>query len=195
MEENERKPIFTNTYVPNEETDRQMFRSVRFVRRLFLLLLGVAVLCYLVYWMIRLIQWAAYYREPIYTQSLFWICIVGFALYGFLIVREILAPRIFAKKQAKRMKETYGTDTITVEAAFFDDSMAFHNRASNAEMRLQYGALKLLTETKDLFLLRTQQKQLIVLSKLGFDGMDITGFRAFMDEKCPNAKRKWKKAD
>ena len=195
MEETERKPIFSNTYVPEEETDRQLFRSIRFVRRLFLFLVGAGFLCYFVYWLIRLIQWTSYGRVPIYTQSLFWICIAGFTLYVFLIVREIFAPRTFAKRQRKRLTETYGTDRITIDAAFFDDSVAFHNRASNAEMHLQYSSLKLLTETKDLFILRTQQKQIIALSKLGFDGTDIVGFRAFIDEKCPNAKRKWKKAE
>ena len=195
MEETERKPIFTNTYVPNEERDRQMYRSIRFVRRLLVFLLSFGFLCYTAYKMSQLIQWTAYYREPIYKQTLFWFCIVGFVLYGFLIVLEIFAPRLFAKKETKRLKETYGTTDITVEFTFFDAALEMHNLASGAKWRLPYTSLKLLTETQDLFLLRTQQKQLIVLSKLGFDGTDIVGFRAFMDEKCPNAKRKWKKAE
>lgn len=195
MEENERKPIFTNTYIPNEETDRQMYRSIRFVPRLFLLLIGAGFLCYLAYQMVQLIQWAVYYREPIYTQTSFWFLIVGFALYGFLIIREILAPHIYARKETKRIKETYGTTEITIRLAFFDDALALHNLASDAKWRFPYNSLKELTETNDLFLIRTGQRQVIVLSKLGFDGTDIVGFRAFMDEKCPNTKRKWRKAD
>ena len=194
MEETERKPIFTNTYVPNEEIDRQMYRSVNFVRRLILFLICIAFLCYSLYKLIQLIQWAAYYREPIYTQTLFWFIIVGFVLYGFLIVRGILAPRIFARKETKRLKETYGTTEITVKFTFFDDALEMHNLASGAKWNLPYTSLKRMTETKDLFLIRTQQKQIIPIAKLGFDGTDIPGFRAFMDEKCPNAKRKWRKA-
>ena len=56
---------------------------------------------------------------------------------------------------------------------------------------MSYSAFSLLTETKDFFVIRTKQRQLIVLDKYGFDGTDIAGFRAFMSEKCPHAKKKW----
>ena len=195
MEETERKPIFTNTYVPNEETDRQTYRSIRFVRRLIVFLLSAAFLCQLAYWMIKLIQWVQYYQEPIYTKSLFWICIVGFVLYGYLIVREIFMPRILARRLMKRLKESYGTEQMEIVSEFFDDAVELHNRTSKNEQRFVYSAFKKVTETRDLFLLWTGQKQIVEMYKLGFDGTDIIGFRAFMDEKCPNAKRKWKKAE
>ncbi len=195
MEETERKPIFTNVYVPNEQTDRQIYRHVRFVRRLLIFLLGTGFLAMVVYYLVWVIRWAADYRVPVYTQTLFWLSIVAVALYVWLIVREIFAPRTFAKRETRRIQETYGTDRIEIRAAFFDDEVAFHNLASNAEMHLPYTSLKLLTETKDLFLIRTQQKQLIALAKYGFSGVTVEGFRAFMDEKCPNAKRKWRKAE
>lgn len=195
MEETERKPIFTNVYVPNEQTDRQIYRHVRFVRRLLIFLLGTGFLAMVVYYLVLVIRWAADYRVPVYTQTLFWLSIVAVALYVWLIVREIFAPRTFAKRETRRIQETYGTDRIEIRAAFFDDEVAFHNLASNAEMRLPYTSLKLLTETKDLFLIRTQQKQLIALAKYGFSDVTIEAFRAFMDEKCPNAKRKWRKAE
>ena len=195
MEENERKPIFTNAYVPNEQTDRQIYRSVRFVRRLLIFLLGTGFLALIVYYLIWAIRWAADYKVPVYTQTLFWLCIAAIALYVFLIVREIFAPRTFAKRETRRLKEAYGTDRIEIRAAFFDDEVAFHNLASNADMQITYAAFGTITETNDLFLVRTRQKQLIAFSKLGFENMDIPGFRAFMDEKCPGAKRKWKKAD
>jgi hypothetical protein len=193
MEENERKAIFTNTLVSNEETDRQSLRSTRVVRRLLLILFGAGLLCNFVYWIIQLIRWAAYYQEPIYTQETFWICIVGFAMSGYVVVHEIFAPRIFARKEKKRVMEAYGTTEITIKTAFFDDALERRILASGAKWRLPYTTLKRITETKDLFLLRTQQKLLIELSKLGFDGTDAAGFRRFMDEKCPNAKRRWKK--
>ena len=195
MEETERKPIFTNAYVPNEETDRQIYRNVRFVRRLLLFLLSTGFLAMTAYYLIFVIRWAADYNVPVYTQTLFWLCIAAVAMYVFLIVREIFAPRTFAKRETRRMKEAYGTDRIEIRAAFFDDTVAFHNLASNAEMKIPYAAFGTITETKDLFFVRTRQKQLIALGKLGFENMDIPGFRAFMDEKCPGAKRRWKKAD
>ncbi len=195
MEETERKAIFTNVYVPNEQTDRQIYRHVRFVRRLLIFLLVTGFLAMVVYYLVWVIRWAADYRVPVYTQTLFWLSIVAVALYVWLIVREIFAPRTFAKRETRRIQETYGTDRIEIRAAFFDDEVAFHNLASNAEMRLPYTSLKLLTETKDLFLIRTQQKQVVPLAKYGFSDVTIEGFRAFMDEKCPKAKRKWRKAE
>ncbi|MBQ2202011.1 MAG: hypothetical protein II412_05510 [Clostridia bacterium] len=195
MEETERKPIFLNTYVPNEQTGRQIYRNVRFVRRLLVFLLGTGFLAVVLYYLVWLIRWAADYDQPVYTQRLFWLCIVAVALYAVLIVREIFAPRTFAKREIRRLKEAYGTDRVEIRAAFFDDGVAFHNLASNAEMQIAYTAFGTITETEDLFLAQTKQKQLITFSKLGFENTDIPGFRDFMDEKCPNAKRKWRKAD
>ena len=195
MEETERKPIFTNIYVPDEQTGRQIYRSVRFVRRLLIFLLGTAFLAMVLYYLVWVIRWAAAYDQPVYTQRLFWLCIAAVALYVLLIVREIFAPRTFAKRETRRLKEAYGTDRVEIRAAFFDDGVSFHNLASNAELQTAYDVFGTITETKDLFLVRTKQKQLIAFHKLGFDGTDIPGFRNFMDEKCPNAKRKWRKAD
>ena len=195
MEETERKPIFTNIYVPDEQTGRQIYRSVRFVRRLLIFLLGTAFLAMVLYYLVWVIRWASDYDQPVYTQRLFWLCIAVVALYVLLIVREIFAPRTFAKRETRRLKEAYGTDRVEIRAAFFDDGVAFHNLASNAELQTAYDVFGTITETKDLFLVRTKQKQLIAFHKLGFDGTDIPGFRAFMDEKCPHAKRKWKKEE
>lgn len=195
MEETERKPIFTNIYVPDEQTGRQIYRSVRFMRRLLIFLLGTAFLAMVLYYLVWVIRWAAAYDQPVYTQRLFWLCIAAVALYVLLIVREIFAPRTFAKRETRRLKEAYGTDRVEIRAAFFDNGVSFHNLASNAELQTAYDVFGTITETKDLFLVRTKQKQLIAFHKLGFDGTDIPGFRAFMDEKCPNAKRKWRKAD
>ena len=191
MEENERKPIFTNTCIENEEHDRQVYRSLHIARRLILALVYMSFICYFVYQLIQLSQWAEYTREPIYTQLLFWICIVGIAFSCFLGLREIFTPRILARRDTKRFKETYGTSEITIQNAFYDDVVRGQNLVSNGEIQLPYSAFSLLTETKDLFVIRTKQRQLIMFDKYGFDGTDIAGFRAFMSEKCPHAKKKW----
>jgi len=195
MEENERKPIFTNIFSPNEETARQLFLKLTFVRRLVIFSIGAVMLGMIVYWFVYLLRWAEEANVPAYSQRLFWISIAAFAVWAYLIVREILAPRTFAKRETRRIRETYRRDRIEVHAAFYDDTVEFHNMASNAVTQFDYPAFGLLTETKDLFVIRTRQKQLIALSKLGFDGTDIAGFRAFMEEKCPDAKRKWRKAE
>jgi hypothetical protein len=195
MEEAERTVHFTNTYVTDAKTDRQMFRRIRRVPRLIVFLISGAVLGYLVYWLIRLIRESAAQGKPLFSDSSPWIFILGIVLIALMVVRELLAPGTFANRQAKRLQESYGSEHITIDAAFSDDAIDFQNHASNAEMHLPYTSLKLLSETKDLFLIRTQQKQLIALAKNGFSGTDAAGFRTFMDEKCPTAKRKWRKAE
>lgn len=195
MEETERTILFTNTYTTDEKTDRQMFRRIRRIPRLLVFALSTAFLAYGIYWFIVLIKESKRTGEPFFGSSSSWIFLLGIVLYILIVVRELLAPGTFSKRQAKRLKESYGTEHITVKAAFSDDAVDFHNEASHGDMHLPYESLNLLTETEDLFLIRTAQRQIIALSKLGFDGVDIPGFRTFMEEKCPKAKRKWRKAD
>ena len=195
MEETECKVLFTNTYTTDEKTDRQMFRRIRRIPRLLVFALSAAFSAYLVYLFVTLLQWSKETGEPLFSNSSVWILVLGVLLLVLIIVRELLAPDTFSKRQAKRLKESYGTEHITIDAAFSSDAIDFHNHASDGDLHLPYASLNLLTETEDLFLIRTTQRQIIAFSKHGFDGTDIPGFRAFMDEKCPNAKRKWRKAD
>ena len=192
MEETERNVLFTNTYITSEKTDRQMFRRIRRIPRLIVFLFSSAFFGYLIYLFIRMLRQSAQTGEPITQDSSFLLFVMGLALYVLLIVREILAPGTFSKRQEKRLKELYDTDHITIESDFTDDAIDFHNQASHTNLHLPYSALNLLTETKDLFLIRTKERQVIALAKNGFIGTDAAGFRSFMQGKCPDAKHKWK---
>jgi len=192
MEELERKPIFGNTYEPSVETYRQMYRRIRKgLTWLTTILFGAAAI-YAIYTVIRL---AVIYGGSIFTSVHPWLMIVMAAYLIFAIVFIACAPRRLAKKALKRLQEMSGGKTPSVRAEFFDDTVEFHNDANKGETVLQYSVFKKIGETEDLFLLWTQQKQVIPIAKLGFENMDIQGFRVFMDEKCPNAKRKWRKAE
>ncbi len=192
MEELERKPIFGNTYEPSVETYRQMYRRIRKgLTWLTTILFGAAAI-YAIYTVIRL---AVIYGGSIFTSVHPWLMIVMAAYLIFAIVFIACTPRRLAKKALKRLQEMSGGKTPSVRAEFFDDTVEFHNDANKGETVLQYSVFKKIGETEDLFLLWTQQKQVIPIAKLGFENMDIPGFRVFMDEKCPNAKRKWRKAD
>ena len=192
MEETKRKPIFANTYVPSAETYRQMYRRIRMARTWFASILVGAAAIYAIY---KLLQLTAIYGGSTVGSVYPWLMVAMAAYMIFAIVFIAFAPRRLAKKAMKRLQEMSGGKTPAVRADFFDDTVEFHNDATKGETVLQYSVFKKIGETKDLFLLRTQQKQVIPIAKLGFDGTDIPGFRAFMDEKCPNAKRKWRKAD
>jgi len=192
MEENERKPIFTNIFVPGAKYDKQVYWRLQWIRHLLILLFSLGSLGYIIYNFIRLVQWSKYTGQPIYGETLFWICLACFALYTYLIVRVFIGASVFSKREQKRRREMYGTEQFEIEASFFDDKIDFQNLVSRALTHPSYSVFRSLFETKDLFLLVTREKQVYMLAKDGFEGTDAAGFRRFMDEKCPNAKRRWK---
>lgn len=195
MEENERKPIFTNTLQTSREMYLELFRAMRKKVNIMICVMGACFLVYGCYHLVRLIRSFTYYGESFVSEPAFWLLLVSALLWVILIVRVLLSPKRAVKRQMRINQESYGTEQMAVETAFFDDAMEMHNLTSKNETRFVYTAFKRAAETENLFLIRTAQNQIIALSKLGFDGTDIPGFRAFMDEKCPNAKRKWRKAD
>lgn len=192
MEETERKPIFANTYVPSAETYRQMYRRIRMAMTWFTAILFGAAAIFAIY---KLLQLTSIYGGSIFGSVYPWLMVAMAAYMIFAIIFIAFAPRRLAKKAMKRLQEMSGGKTPAVRADFFDDTVEFHNDATNGETVLRYPVFKKCEETEDLFLLWTQQKQVVPLAKYGFSGVTIEGFRAFMDGKCPNAKRKWKKGD
>lgn len=188
MESNERTPLFTNTYVPREETDRQLYVSVRFVRRLVLFVFGALLMAYTAKNVVDLCVWAREDGTSVLSDPYLWVAVATGALCAFVIVREIFGPRIFAKKEKKRLTEKYGTYNIEIVHAFFDDGFESHNRASHAELRLAYTSIASVKRTKDLYILLTQEKQIIILDRAGFSGTDDAVFWVFLHDKCASAK-------
>ena len=195
MEENERKPIFTNTLHTSREIYLELFRAMRKTVNIVICVIGSCFFVYACYHLVQLIRSFTYYGESFTSEPAFWMLTGCIALWVILLVRVLLTPKRAVKRQMRMNQESYGTEQMELEMAFFDDAIELHNRTSKGELRFLYPSFKKVTETENLFLLWTGQRQIVVLGKLGFDGTDIPGFRAFMDEKCPNAKRRWKKAD
>ncbi len=195
MEENERKPVFTNTYGPSETTFREIYRYARRPMRIILIVLLVCIGVYVAHHLYQWIRWAVYYNESIFSQTGVWMLLAELGVMAFLIVWEANGAKRYAKRQLRRIKESYGTDDPRVHASFYDGEVEFHNDATNSTSRMAYDKFATCKETKDLFLIVTREKQFLLFPKDTFDGTDIVGFRAFMDEKCPNTKRKWRKAD
>jgi hypothetical protein len=196
MEENERKPIFTNTHRTSRETYLQFFHGARKTANVIVCAVAAAILAFICYESVTVIRSVQYYGGSIFAESFFWIGILGIALWLFIPINALfIAPKRFAKRQMRMSTEAYGTEQMDIVTEFFDDAAELHNLTSKGEARFTYPTIKKVTETKDLFLAWTGTKQILIINKLGFDGTDIVGFRAFMDEKCPHAKRKWRKAE
>lgn len=196
MEENERKPIFTNTHRTSRETYLQFFYGARKTANIVVCAVAAAFLVFMCWQIAKILRSITYYGGSFVTEPFFWIGLLAVALWLYIPIKTLFfAPKRFAKRQMRMNTESYGTEQLEVVTEFFDDAVELHNRTSKGEARFTYPSFKKVTETKDLFLLWTGQKQIVIINKLGFDGTDIIGFRAFIDEKCPNAKRRWRKAD
>jgi len=193
-EETERKPIFGNTFIWDEQSSLQLYRGISGVRRTLLLVLCAVFIAVMLFRFVNLILRSAQTGESILCEPFFWLGTAAVALYCALIVLVLSLPKRNVKRDMKRIRESYGTDRMEIHTLFFDDELVLHNLASKGEQRFAYSAFTKMTETQDLFLLWTQQKQVVTVQKSGLDGTDAAGFRTFMDEKCPNAKRKWRKA-
>lgn len=196
MEETERKPIFTNTHRTSRETYLQFFHGARKTANVIICVFAAVIFLSMCYQIVKFIRSITYYGGSIFSESFFWIGTVAVVLWLYIPINALfIAPKRFAKRQMRMSTEAYGTEQMEIVTEFFDDAVELHNLTSKGEARFTYPSIKKVTETKDLFLAWTGTKQILIINKLGFDGTDIPGFRDFMDEKCPNAKRKWRKAD
>ena len=193
MEEAERKPIFKNTFVWDKQSSLQLYQGIDRPRQAILLVFCAIFIAAMLYRFFDLILRDAEPGESIFRQPILWLGAALVVLYCALIVLLLSSPKRNANRDMKRIRESYGTDRMEIHTLFFDDEILLHNLASKGEQRFVYSSFTKTSETQDLFLLWTKQKQVVTVQKSGFDGTDINGFRAFIDEKCPNAKRKWKK--
>ena len=182
MEETKRKPIFANTYVPSAETYRQMYRRIRMALTWFASILFGAAAIYAIY---KLLQLTAIYGGSIFGSVYPWLMVAIAAYMIFAIIFIACAPRRLAKKAMKRLQEMSGGKTPAVRADFFDDTVEFHNDATNGETVLQYPVFKKCEETEDLFLLWTQQKQVIPIAKYGFSSTQLLGKVALLTRMLP----------
>ena len=191
--EEERKVIFTNTTESDETVYRQLYRRIRRGYTWFFTVLAGTVAVILIGSIIRFTLLYASYGQSFFRTMNAWILLLCAAYLCFGAVFIPFAPRRLAKKYSKRLRELNNDRLPTVCAVFYAEEAVFQNAASKGESSLRYTVFTKMQETDDLFLLWTKQKQVIPLAKNGFDGIDAAGFRAFMDEKCPQAKRNWSK--
>ena len=131
-------------------------------------------------------------QQPFFSRdNLVPLIALGIAVVA-VIAQHFLLPRLYGSKTMKRIKEAYGENgelTVTVEP----EGVRMHNAANDSEVAFRFESFARFTETRDLLLMRTAARQLLMVSKTGFaDGTTEASFKALMQEKCPQAKAKWK---
>ena len=192
METNEREPLFTNTYGPSEEGLTEAYRSARLIWRIVLFTLAAGFLGYIGYNLVQWILWSARSGESVLRETAFWLLIAELALLITLVVREATAAKQYAKKQLRRIAETYNGGDPTVQASFYDDAVTFHNDATGSTMQLRYDTFRKCREVQNFFLITTREKQMFELPKASFAGIDVPGVRQFLQERCTDAKCSWR---
>ena len=196
MENNEQTVLALDRYTPRFENQLQMYRASQNRGVLVLMIVFTAILLHLS----PLLLWMRM-RDIMETGESFFagpypaIIAVLTLLYIALLILRLLLPRRFAKKRMRALHELYGDNLLEVTITFFEDSLLAQSGEKDEGFRLHYAVFTHVTETRDLFVLKTREKHLILVEKQGLSGVDVPGFRALIGEKCPAAGQKRRPAN
>ena len=196
MEPNEQTVLAVDRYTPRFENQLQMYRTSQSRWTLILMIVFTAILLHLS----PLLLWMRI-RDVMETGESFFadpypaIIAVLTLLYIALLIWRLLLPRRFAKKRMRALHELYGDSIPDVTITFFEDSLLAQSGEKDEGFRLNYAVFTRITETRDLFVLKTKEKHLILVEKQGLSGVDVPGFRAMIGEKCSAAGKKWRPAN
>ncbi len=191
--ETDLKPVLAQSvYIPSFRTELQAFRARRSHRRIVLLsILYGALFAYLLVRIgIQAVKIFAFdMPHAVVSMAISGVLLL---LFVFLFITVLTAPRRNAKRRMRQLLETHPA-VPSVTTTFFEDEVVIRSDDERNGLYLQYPVLKRITETDDLFLLWTKEKQVFSIAKQNLTGVDLAGFRALLQEKCPKAKCRWRK--
>ena len=76
------------------------------------------------------------------------------------------------------------------QTLFYDDCIVSTNSADNSEVKIDYGKIIKVMQSKNLYLLVMKQKLVIMVNKNGFEKGNCEDFEKFIRTKAVNAKIK-----
>ena len=194
METEERIILAKGTLTPRIDTERQAYRAARRAFPLVLLCVGCGIIAFSQIFRIGFsVARILIFDQPIYSAVSLWFAVVCLLFAGFLLLWGLFAPTRSAKRRLRRLKEAYAS-VPTVTCIFDADGIAVQYNGIETGMRCPYAAIRRCTETQDLFLLITKEKQFLSVEKSRLEYVDEAGLRALLAEKCPKAKRNWREA-
>ena len=190
--ENSEIVLATDRYTPSFENHLQMYRATR---RWGFIVIMIVLLAYLiplsVYLAISRAIEVSYTGESFFADFRLTLLIVATPLYLALLIVRMFAPRRLAKQRMRALNELYGNAIPDFVTTFFEDALLAQSGENDPGVRLNYAVFTHIKETRDLFVLKTKEKHLLIVDKQGLSGVDVPGFRKLIHEKCPNAKVKW----
>ena len=186
MENRENTVLCENTFTPTQAHYAQAYAAM--TKFTDLLLFGFVILMALVLVLGSIVSEQSFFGK----DNLVPLIALGIALAA-VIAQHFLLPRLYASRAVKRIREAYGAlGALTVTV--LSDGVRMYNAANDGEVQFSFDSFAHFSETRDLLLLRTNARQTVMASKTGFsEGSSEAQFKKLMQEKCPQAKAKWKK--
>lgn len=193
METEERIVLAQSVYTPSCETNLQLYRGIRRTWRIVLLCLlyGALFSVLLVRIGFNAVKIIAF-DLPVYAAVSMWVSGVMLLVFAFIFVRTLIAPRRNAKRRMRQLLETHPA-VPSITQTFYADEVVMKTADERNGAHLAYSVFRKVTETNDLFLLWTKEKQVFPVAKQGLTVTDVPGFRALIREKCPKAKCRLRK--
>jgi len=186
VEDKETTVLCENTFTPTQAHYAQAYAAM--TKFTDLLLFGFVILMALV-----LILSAIVSEQPFFSRdNLVPLIALGIAILA-VVAQHFLLPKLYASRAVKRIRAAYGEIgalTVTV----LSDGVRMYNATNDSEVRFSFDLFAHFSETRDLLLLRTFARQTVMASRTGFsEGFSEAQCKTLMQEKCPQAKIKWKK--
>ena len=191
--ETDLKPVLAQSvYIPSFRTELQAFRARRSHRRIVLLsILYGALFAYLLVRIgIQAVKIFAFdMPHAVVSMAISGVLLL---LFVFLFITVLTAPRRNAKRRMRQLLETHPA-VPSITQTFYADEVVMKTADERNGAHLAYSVFRKVTETNDLFLLWTKEKQVFPVAKQGLTVTDVPGFRALIREKCPKAKCRLRK--
>ncbi len=180
--------------VPAKELMKEGYRVVIYRTWNGMLNIGLAVLClgiaaYLACdaWHGARMGWGnAWERNLPYVVDLLLIA-------GFVTGRLIAAPELGARKYMKRLAAVHGDAAALKITYFFSDGGIHSDSSSGQKIDTAYDQIISVRETAHGIVLLRKLKLFEILDKSKIEGGTLEDFKAFLQEKMPNAKFHWKR--
>lgn len=119
----------------------------------------------------------------IFMAAIFLIGAVILSLEPVFIANKII------KVNQRRFAELYGQDSIENVITFEDDGILSKNSVTGGELKMSYGIMAKLIETKNYFAFMTKQRQVLFVDKRQFSEQEKEAFLRIVTEKMPGLKR------
>lgn len=169
------EPIFSNACVYSQENLGEMTRAT--------MPTWYKVYCFMFAAFFFILAGTAVYIK----NYMFAILFVVFTVL--LIIIYYTRASVSAKKAYRRNSELFHKEVET-RVFFYDDVIIGKNLQAGSAVKTEYSRIKLIKETKNLYVLKIPENMAILVDKNGFISENGDKFLDFIKQKCPAAKVK-----